>query len=319
MTSLVIGGAGFIGSHLSELLYKRDHQVRILDNLSSGTIDNLAYLKKLGWDEKNLIIGDMGDPKIMEGTLIGIDTVYLLAAIPRVKLEPADYHQALQINVLSVLNVLESIKKCNCKKIVFTSTSTVYGEPEMIPTPESFGPLKPISFYGATKLAAEALISSYSSLYGIISIIFRFANVVGLRTKQGVVFDFIQKLKTDPTQLKVLGNGKQLKSYFYIQDCVSAMINYPSNLPSGIHIFNLGTEDQITADEISKLVISEMGLDSVSIFHEDIYDKGRGWPGDVTDMLLDITKIKKRGWKPRYSSTESIKHAIKDFLNEYPE
>ena len=203
------------------------------------------------------------------------------------------------------------MRKNNVKKIVFTSTSTVYGEASIIPTPEDYGPLIPISLYGASKLACEALITSYSHTFDMQAWIFRFANIVGSRGTHGITVDFINKLKANHAQLEILGDGKQEKSYLYVSECVDAILFSIENSREEVNIFNIGSEDTISATDIGKIVVEEMGLSNVSF----IYTGGsRGWKGDVPRMRLDVEKLKVLGWKPVYSSEISIRETARAIL-----
>jgi len=196
-------------------------------------------------------------------------------------------------------------------KVAFTSTSTVYGEPSVIPVPEDYSPLKPISLYGATKLASEALIIGYSGFYGIEYWIFRLANIVGGRFRRGVVFDFVRKLNKDPKRLEILGDGTQRKSYLHVSECVDAILYTVRHSKGGV--FNVGSEDDISVRRIAEITVEEMGLDDVEFVYNSPYD-GRGWKGDVKYIRLDISKLKGIGWRPRMNSEESIRVAVKDLL-----
>ena len=224
MVSLVTGGAGFIGSSLVDLLMKRGESVHVLDNLSSGDLSNVEKWSK--HPKFNFNNGDLLNPDDILPALEGCETVYHLAANPEVRSSKASPRDHFDQNILATYNLLEAIRLSGtAKSLIFTSTSTVYGEPSVIPTPETYGPMKPISHYGASKLACEALISSYASMYGFRCILFRLANVIGGRSNHGMIFNFVQKLRVDPRRLEVLGDGSQSKSYLYIDDCVSGLIS----------------------------------------------------------------------------------------------
>jgi UDP-glucose 4-epimerase len=195
------------------------------------------------------------------------------------------------------------------KRIVFTSTSTVYGEANQIPTPESYGPPTPISFYGATKLACEALISAYCHTFGLRAVIFRLANVIGPRSTHGVIHDFLQKLRKDPDKLEILGDGRQRKSYLYINDCIDAMLLAArQDRKKGLDIYNIGSEDWITVKEIARILCKQAGLRPEFKFAGG----RRGWKGDVPLMRLDIRRIKSLGWTPMYTSKGSVEIAIQN-------
>ena len=297
---LVTGGAGFIGSHLVDRLVKTNN-VTVIDNLSSG--------KKEFVNEKAVLIKEdlLNFDKICE-YFRDTDIVYHLAANPNVKIGSENTKIHLEQNIIVTYNVLEAMKKNNIKKIVFTSSSTVYGSAPM-PTPESYGPLKPESLYGASKLACEALISSYCYTFDMQSWIFRFANIIGERSTHGVIYDFINKLKRNPEELEILGNGKQEKSYLHVKKCIDAMVFAVKNSDEDVNIFNIGSEDTISVIEIAKIVSEKMKLTP-----EFKFTGGkRGWRGDVPKMLLNIDKIKKLGWKPQINSKDSVISTV-DFL-----
>jgi UDP-glucose 4-epimerase len=314
MTVLITGGAGFIGSHLADFLLGQDHRVNILDDLSAGSVSNLE--KWDGSENLKFVRGDLLDPFSIKVALEDCDTVYHLAANPEVRSWLASPGDHFKQNVEGTFNLLEVMReRGGVEKLVFTSTSTVYGEPDVIPTPEDYAPLKPISNYGASKLAAEALICSYSSMYGFRSVIYRMANVVGPRSNHGVTFDFVGKLKRDPGELEVLGDGSQSKSYLYIEDCVDGMVTGVEATDEGVEILNIGSVDRVDVLTIARTVIEEMGLGSVEIRLTGGVDGGRGWKGDVKVMQLDMGRLRSLGWKPRYGSGEAIRLTARSLLD----
>jgi len=309
---LVTGGAGFIGSHLVEGLLAENH-VTVLDNFSSGKREFLA----LHQDNPNfrLIEADLLLPEALEKALTGVDMVFHLAANPDVKLGAQNTRVHLEQNVLATYNLLEAMRRCGVKKIAFTSTSTVYGEATKIPTPEDYGPLLPISLYGASKLACEAQISSYCHTFEMQSWIYRFANIVGERGTHGVLVDFIRKLRENPVELEILGSGKQKKSYLEVKDCVRAMLHCVEHSNGQINVFNIGSEDSVDVTEIANIVSRQMGLTDVRYRYTGGMD-GRGWKGDVKVMQLSIEKIKKLGWTPRGGCAHAILAAVKALLKD---
>jgi len=312
---LVTGGAGFIGSHLVDALMKRGLKVTVIDNLSGGRLSNLSSW--LGNPRFRFIRGDMLNPYDLKDALKGCEVVFHLAANPDVKIGPFNTKVDYEQNILATYNLLEVMRETGeCKKIVFTSTSTVYGEVEKMPTPEDYGPLKPISLYGASKLACEALISGYSHLFGFKSVICRLANIVGSRSGHGVIYDFVRKLRSNPNRLEVLGDGTQRKSYLYVKDCVEAMLTASEKSVEQVEIYNIGSEDAVDVATIASIVIREMGLKNVEVHYTGGVEGGRGWKGDVKEMLLDISKIKKLGWKPKLNSREAVEQATKDIISE---
>ncbi|MCC4768757.1 SDR family NAD(P)-dependent oxidoreductase [Methanosarcina sp. DH2] len=299
---LVTGGAGFIGSHLVDHLMERGNRVLVFDNLSSGKMEFIEHHLKN--PDFFLVKGDLLDPEAIESVCKDVDMVYHVAANPDVKLGASDTRVHFDQNILATYNLLEAMRKGSAKRIAFTSTSTVYGEASVMPTPEGYGPLIPISLYGASKLACEALITSYSHTFDMQAWIFRFANIVGPRSTHGITVDFIKKLKEDPCKLEILGDGKQEKSYLHVSECVDAIIFAIEESKEEVNIFNIGSEDTISATGIGKVVTEEMGLSEV----EFAYTGGsRGWKGDVPRMRLDIEKLKSMGWRTAYTSEKSIR------------
>ena len=199
------------------------------------------------------------------------------------------------------------------KKMVFTSSSTVYGEAERMPTPETYGPLKPISPYGGSKLACEALISSFCYSYDIQAVIFRMANVIG-RDGHGVIKDFIEKLRANDKELEILGNGKQRKSYLHIEDAIEGILTGCREAKNRVEIYNLGSDDWTEVIDIADMVAEEMGIKPEYRFNNEL--EGRGWVGDVKLMLLDCALLKSRGWKAKYNSREAVKKVIKEILKD---
>ncbi len=311
---LVTGGAGFIGSHLVDALIG-SNRISVLDNFSSGKRDVIE--DHINNPAFTLIEADLLDPTAVDGAVEGKDMVFHLAANPDVKLGAEDTRVHLEQNVLATYNLLESMRKHDVKEIAFTSTSTVYGEAEIVPTPEDYGPLRPISLYGASKLACEALISSYCHTFDMISWIYRFANIVGERGTHGVLVDFIDKLNKNPRELEILGSGKQKKSYLEVRDCIEAMICCVEKAFDRVNIFNIGSADAIDVVEIADIVSENMGLQNVAYRYTGGID-GRGWKGDVKMMHLSINAAESLGWRPRHSSRESIEAAVEALLEAVP-
>jgi UDP-glucose 4-epimerase len=198
---------------------------------------------------------------------------------------------------------------------MFPSTSTVYGETEVIPTPEDYGPLVPISIYGASKLACEALISSYCHSFDQNAVIYRFANVVGTRSTHNVLHDFIRKLREDPTRLEILGaEPGTIKSYVHVKDCVSGMVVGAEQAREQVEIYNIGSRDWMTVKDIADIVVEEMGLPDVEYHWTGGVKGGRGWVGDVKKMLLAVDRLESRGWSPKLGSREAIRRAVQEIL-----
>ena len=312
--TMVTGGAGFIGSHLTERLIKNGNDVVVLDNLSSGYKSNLKFCL----EEKNLrlIVEDLKNKKETLPFLKDIETVFHMAADPEVRTGFANPELAYEQNILNTYYLLENIRKSNVKQFIFASSSVVYGEPKVIPTAESYGPLIPISIYGGTKLACEGLISAYCNNYGIIGTIVRFANVVGSRGRHGVTWDFIKKLKNNKNQLEVLGNGKQSKSYIHVNDCIDGFLFSANQTKKKVEVFNIGNIDKTDVLEIASIICRSMNLNKVNIVTSGGTADGRGWIGDVKNMQLDISKLNNLGWKPKLNSNSAIAQASLELINE---
>ena len=312
---LVTGGAGFIGSHLVDALMMRGLPVVVLDNMSKGSGENLA--RWIGHSTFRLIVGDCLNRDDLGRAMEGCRVVFHLAANSEVRAGVSDTRIDLEQNVLATYNVLEEMRRSKtAKTVVFTSTSTVYGEASTIPTPENYGPLKPISLYGASKLACEAMISAYCHMFGLRAVVYRFANIIGSRSRHGVIWDFIQKLMRNPSRLEILGDGRQSKSYLHVSDCVEAFLLGLEKAQERFEVFNIGSEDWVDVNTIAKVVVEEMGLRDVEFTYKVNVEGGRGWPGDVRFMLLDISKLKRLGWRPRHNSLESVRIATRETLKE---
>jgi len=312
---LVTGGAGFIGSHLCASLTQQNWEITILDNLSSGSITHVQHLLKGAPRKAKMLRGDCTNPAHVTKALKNAEIVFHLAANPEVRLELSNPQTCFQQNLYATHVLLQQLKDSpGTRLIVFASTSTVYGEPAKIPTPEDYAPLKPISVYGATKLASEALISAYAYTYGFEALIYRLANIIGPRSTHGVIYDFIQKLRKNPNELEILGDGTQTKSYLHIYDCIQAMLLSLEKTKNRVEIYNIGSEDQISVKTIAQTVAQEMKLRNVKFKFTGGVDGGRGWKGDVKNMLLDITKIKSLGWKPKSNSQQAVKKTVEELI-----
>jgi len=310
MRILVTGGAGFIGSHLADRLMERGDDVRVLDNLSAGSLSNLGRWQ--GDPRLDFVRGDLLNPAEAGRAVEGCDAVYHLAANPEVRIWMAIPEDHFKQNIEATYNLLEAMRmRGDAETLVFTSSSTVYGEADILPTPEDYAPLKPISLYGASKLAAEALTSAYASMYGFRCVIYRMANVVGPRCNHGVIYDFMDKLRRNPAELEVLGGGTQSKSYLYVDDCIEGMMLGAERAEGRVKVLNIGSEDRIDVGSIARIVIEEMGLSGVEIRLTGGVDGGRGWKGDVKLMQLDMSRLRSLGWRPRLSSAEAVRETAR--------
>ena len=302
---LVTGAAGFIGSHLTDRLLDMGAEVIGYDNLSGGNMD---FLKEAMKNSRfSFIKGDILDASALTDAMKGTDTVFHLAANPDVRVGESDSRVHFRQNVEATQNVIEVMRQTGVRNIFFTSTSTVYGEAKVIPTPESYGPTIPISLYGASKLASEAMISGFCHTYDMNSVMYRFANVVGPRSTHGVTYDFVNKLRKDPNKLVILGNGRQKKSYIHISDTIDAMIFAAENRKNRVEIFNMGSEDYIDVVRVADIITDVMGLKNVEYEFTGGVDGGGGWKGDVKVMHLSVEKLRNMGWRPKYDSAESVR------------
>jgi UDP-glucose 4-epimerase len=309
---LVIGGAGFIGSHLvGRLLGRPDAHVTVFDNLSSGSERHLDAVA--GDARLRVVRGDIKDLPALTEAADGTDVAFLFASNPdiaRAATEPAiDFWEGTYL----VQNVLEACRLGGVGRIVYASGSGVYGDQGGRELEESFGPLLPVSTYGASKLAGEALISAYCHLFPLRGVAFRFANVVGPRQTHGVVYDFVHKLLADPTRLEVLGDGTQSKSYIHVDDVLDAVLLLAGDPPDPFDVYNAATKDYVTVQEIAELVIAGMGLDDVELV---LGDAPRGWKGDVPVVRFASDKLRRRGWRNRRTSREALADSVRAILAE---
>jgi UDP-glucose 4-epimerase len=306
---LVTGGAGFIGSFAVEALVAAGAKVTVLDNLSAGRREFLRGVEaRIAFVE-----GDLGDRQLLDRILPGTDSVWHLAANPEVRSGATDPSGHYEQNVALTFGLLEAMRRHGVRHIVFTSTSTVYGRATVLPTPEDYGPLLPISVYGACKLACEALIAAYAGTFGFDALLFRFANVVGPRSTHGVTYDFVGKLRASPDVLEILGDGRATKSYVGVADTVAGMMHAVRHAPPGAHAFNVGSLDAIPVTRIAEIVAETLGLRPRFAFTGGTKD-GAGWVGDVKAMSLDVTRLMQLGpgWRPHQSSEDAIRVAAQD-------
>ncbi|GBC71787.1 UDP-N-acetylglucosamine 4-epimerase [Candidatus Calditenuaceae archaeon HR02] len=308
---LLTGGAGFLGSHILDRLLKQQVETVVLDNFSSGQQANIAHHR--GNRLLKIVEGDIRDREAVNKALQGCRTIIHLAANPEVRMGDPEEH--LEHNIRGTLNILEAARRHDIPLIAFASSSTVYGEAKTLPTPEDYSPMKPISTYGASKLACEALLSAYAQTYNLPAVALRYANIVGRRARRGVVYDFTRKLLVNPTRLEILGDGTQKKSYIWVGDAVEATLVSIEASVGGFEAYNVGSIDAITVREVADTVCEALNLKGVEyVFMGG--PGGRGWPGDVKFMHLDISKLMTLGWRPRHNSREAVAMAAREVKNE---
>ncbi len=310
MRVLVTGGAGFIGSHLVDKLVELGHEVVVVDNLSTGRREHVN-------PKARLIVGDLKNAGWGDG--VGrVDAVFHFAANPEVRVSATDPKIHFDENVLATFNVLEWSRKNDVEVFVFASSSTVYGDAAVLPTPEE-APVAPISVYGAAKAAGEVLCGTYGRLYGVRCLALRYANIVGPRLRHGAIYDFIVKLRRNPEVLEVLGDGTQTKSYLHVSDAVEATVAAWRRFLEDRQPFlalNVGNRDSASVKDIAAAVAKAMGLSPKLVFKPATPD-GRGWPGDVKTMLLSIKKLEEYAfWTPRMGSKEAVERAALELVKE---
>ena len=312
MRALVTGGAGFIGSHLIDRLVARGDHVVVLDNLSSGQESFISHHLESG--SATMVHGDVCHLEDVKSAMaMDIECVFHLAANPDIRLGTRVTDTDLQQGTIATYNVVEGMRLNEVKKIVFASSSVVYGENAPLPTPDNHGPCLPISLYGASKQAGEGLISSWVGTFGLQAWIFRFANIIGARGTHGVIFDFIHKLKADPTRLEVLGNGRQEKSYMEVGDCADAILHVMGETNEAVNLYNLGSHDTASVRRIAEIVVEVTGCSGASI---EYTGGDRGWAGDVPRARLAIDKMLESGFDVRMNSEDAIRHTASVLLEE---
>lgn len=310
----VTGGAGFIGSHVVDHLLSQGRQVAVYDNLVSGKRRWIA--SHMGRENFTFVQADLLDRETLERSMKGYEVVWHLGANTDIPKGNTETDLDLENCTIATYNVLEAMRATGIKKSLFASSATVYGDAPPQPLAETYGPLLPISLYGSAKLACEGLISAYCHLFAMQAWVFRFANVVGPRMGHGVIYDFIHKLRKNPRELEILGDGRQEKPYFLVGDCIEGMFcafrstGSASAKESFCDVFNLGCSSTVTVRRVAEVVAEEMGLKEVKFR----YTGGRrGWPGDVPEVHFDVTKMAKLGWKVTRTAEEAVRltaHAL---------
>jgi len=308
--ALVTGGLGFIGSHLVDRLLADDWDVVVLDNLLTGRRSNLAQHK--GDKRLTVVEGDIRQPKTLARASRNCDALFHLAAHALMRVSMDDPTADMDYNLVGTLNALQSAAANGVPDFVFASTSALYGEAEVSPTPEEYSGVQ-TSFYGASKLAGEAFATAFVQFRPMKFWAFRFGTVLGERCRRGAIWDFEHKLMENPMELEILGDGRQIKDYLSVKDCVDGVMLGYERSSSPVNIFNLGLRERTTVDEVADIVIEVMGLEKV----KRRYTGGpRGWKGDNPVVQLSIERIKKLGWRPRSSPKEAIRATAEWTLKE---
>jgi UDP-glucose 4-epimerase len=304
---LITGGAGFIGSTLADRLIANGVEVVVYDNLSTGRMDFLStFLEQPG---ATFVEGDVLDAERLTGALEGCDTVFHMAANADVRDGLKHPRKDLEQNTIATSTLLEAMRATSAKRIAFSSTGSVYGEPELFPTPEDAPFPIQTSLYAASKLAGEGLIGAYCHGYGFTGVVFRFVSILGERYTHGHVHDFFRKLRADPARLHVLGDGRQEKSYLYVQDCANAMLTAleAAGEQPGMSVYNLGTDETVIVNRSIEIITETLGVSPVI----EYAGGRRGWPGDSPLILLDCSRIRALGWRPTLTIEQAIVRTLR--------
>jgi UDP-glucose 4-epimerase len=305
MKAIVTGGCGFIASHVVDRLVREGHEVTVIDNLSTGYLENVQH--HLDAKTIKLLQFDLGDKKKTEKALKNADTVFHLAANADVRHGLEDTFRDIDRNLIVTYNILEAMRKNDVKKLLFSSTAATYGEPDKFPTPESYHP-RQTSFYGASKIGCEALIEAFSEAYGMQAWMYRFVSIQGERHPHGVTYDFVKKLNHNPKELEILGDGTARKSYMYIGDCIDGFFLGYKKAAGKVNLFNLGHEEYVNVKKVADIITDEMGLKGVKY---NFSGGERGWVGDSPLVHLDTGRIRALGWKPKVSIEETIRRTVR--------
>jgi len=310
MRCFVTGGAGFVGSHLVDRLLADGHEVTVYDNLSTGREAFLARARAHGGFR--FVHGDALDLPALTRSLAGHDIVFHLAANADLRFGTEHPRRDLEQNTVATFNVLEAMRATGGRRIAFASTGSIYGEPDVFPTPETCPFPVQTSLYGASKLAGEGLIAAYCAGFGFQGYVFRFVSILGERYSHGHVFDFYRKLRANPSEIEVLGDGRQRKSYLYVQDCLDAMLTVLREAREPFNVYNLGTDHYCTVDESLDWICAYLGVQP-----RRRYTGGeRGWIGDSPFIFLDTSRVRALGWEPTLTIRQAVERTLEYLQSE---
>jgi len=302
---LITGGGGFIGSNLADRLAAEGIDVTVYDNMSTGREEFVRDIQKHA--HARVIRGDVLDVGGLTEAMTGCDTVFHLAANADVRHGLEHPQRDLEQNTIATSNVLEAMRAAGAARIVFSSTGSVYGEPTVFPTPEDCPFPVQTSLYAASKLAGEGLIAAYCHGYGFTGVVYRFVSILGERYTHGHIYDFVAALRRDPGRLRVLGDGRQEKSYLYVGDCVEAILaGLDAASPGAVSVYNLGTDETLVVDDSVAVICATLGVDP-QIEHTG---GRRGWAGDSPLIHLDTARIRQLGWKPQLTILEAVQRTV---------
>jgi UDP-glucose 4-epimerase len=310
MRYFVTGGAGFIGSNLVDRLLADGHAVTVFDNFSTGMPEFLEVARR--YSHFQMVKGDLLDVPALTGAMTGHQFVFHFAANADVRFGTQHPRKDLEQNTIATFNVLEAMRTNGLRRIAFSSTGSIYGEAEVIPTPETCPFPVQTSLYGASKLAGEGMIAAYATGFGFQAYIFRFVSILGERYTHGHVFDFYSKLLDNAHQIEVLGNGKQRKSYLHVQDCINGMLTVIEKSQQAVTIANLGTEEYCCVNDSLSWICAHLGVNP-----RRVYTGGdRGWIGDNPFIFLDTTYVRSLGWRPKLTIQEGVLRTLQ-YLQHY--
>ncbi len=315
MKIVVTGAAGFIATNLLPRLLEAGHHVHGIDNYFLGKREFLARSTSnpnFHFDEFDLLHRERVEEMFQQ---LRPDLVWHLAANSDISFGTKYTDFDLKGGTLVTYNILEAMRLAGTKELIFSSSGSIYGEPNVMPTPEDYGPILPISLYAASKVACETLITAFASNYGIRSWIYRFGNIAGPFPTHGVIYDFVLKLRRDPTRLEILGDGRQSKPYVHVEDCLDGMMFGYERSKETVNCFNLAVDGATSVNEIAQWTIEGMGLDPKRV-RIDYTGGSRGWPGDVPQVRLDTRRMEALGWRPKMTSAEAVRRAIRETVEQ---